>query len=159
MSKRKMLFHGTDKKSKRQITKYGIELHVNRGNQDFGDGFYLTPNKGVAKERGDGSLLAYEIDLEGLNVKIHKGWSQDWKNEIFEQRVHGNDVSSEFDCVIGPIADGEIKRLVKLYRKREISKEQFQESITKGKIAEQKQFAIKSQKGISHLTRKPEEER
>ena len=159
MSKRKTLFHGTDKKSKSQIVKHGIELHVNRGNQDFGDGFYLTSNKGRAKDRGDGSLLAYELDERGLNIKMHHGTSDDWKREIFEQRVNGNDVSKEYDVVVGPIADARIGYLIELLTRGEISREDFEDVIVRGKISGDIQVAIKTQKAVQHLTRKEEEER
>ena len=45
MSKKKLLFHGTTKDGRESIEKNGIKLNVNNGPQDFGDGFYLTPNK------------------------------------------------------------------------------------------------------------------
>ena len=49
MSKKRYLFHGTTKDGKDTIIKNGIRLNVNNGNQDFGPGFYLTPNKGLAR--------------------------------------------------------------------------------------------------------------
>ena len=159
MSKRKTLFHGTDKKSKKQITKHGIKLHVNRGNQDFGDGFYLTSNKGRAKARGDGSVLAYELNEQGLNIKMYRDISDEWENEIFEQRVNGNDISKEYDVVVGPIADAKIGYLIELLARGEITREDFRIAITQGKISEEVQVAIKTKKAVDHLTRKEEEER
>lgn len=159
MSKRKTLFHGTDKKSKKQIVRHGIKLHVNRGNQDFGDGFYLTSNKGRAKARGDGSLLAYELNECNLNIKMHYGTSDDWKCEIFEQRINGNDVSKGYDVVVGPIADARIGYLIKQLSIGEITREDFEDAIARGKISKELQVAIKTQKAIEHLIRKEEEEK
>lgn len=154
----KILYHGTSRENKDRILKEGIKVNVNHGLADFGPGFYLTPNKGVAKNRGE-CLLAYEFNEKELNGKKFRQTSQEWKEEILFQRVYGKDLSKGFDYVVGPIADGRIKLLAKLLLNGEISKKEFYDSITKGKLSHTIQFAIKTKAAVDKLSRVKEEEK
>ena len=160
MSKKKLLFHGTTKDGKESIEKNGIKLNVNNGFQDFGDGFYLTPNKGLAKDRKkDHAILAYTLDTSNLKVKLYHSMTDDWKEEIFQQRVEGNDVSKGFDCVIGPMADGRMHDLIEAYRDDIISKDDFFSGIANEDWKRRVQVVVKTQKGIEKLKREEEEEK
>lgn len=154
----KPIYHGTDKASKKNILKKGIRLDVNRAECDFGPGFYLTPNKGIAKERGDGSILAYNLDLRNLQVKKYASTSAEWATEVFQQRYLKHDVSKDFDCVIGPIADGKMRLLLALLKQGAISFEKFRLEISKGKKPKEKQIALKTQKALNQLHRWQEKE-
>ena len=161
MSKKKLLFHGTTKDGKESILKNGVQLNVNNGNQDFGPGFYLTPNRGMAKERKkrNPAILAYTIDTSGLRIKMYHGMTDAWKEEIFQQRVFGNDTSAGFDCVIGPIADGAVRQFAQDVLAGRASKEQFFSEISNERWIKKIQFVVKSQTAVDRLVREEEEER
>ena len=160
MEKKHILYHGTTKAAKASILKNGIQLDVNNGNQDFGPGFYLTPNKGLAKARRkiNPAILAYTIDTTGLRIKFYHGMTDAWKEEIFEQRVYGNDVSTNFDCVIGPMADGAVRQFASAVRRGKVSKEQFFDEIYNPNWNSRIQFVIKSREAANRLIRELGEE-
>lgn len=63
------LYHGTSKKSANNIKKHGVDLSYSRKNLDFGAGFYLTSNKGQAKNwayrngHNNAVVIIFEADL------------------------------------------------------------------------------------------------
>lgn len=79
MSKKRYLFHGTTKDGKDSIIENGIKLDVNNGKQDFGPGFYLTLNKGLARSRKkhNSAILAYTIDTKDLKVKSYPSMTRE----------------------------------------------------------------------------------
>ncbi len=85
------------------------DVRYGRKNADFGQGFYLTPDKDFArrwaKERKDAEVILnrYELRTEGLNIYRFIR-SEKWFQYIFANRA-GKADSINADAVIGPIAN------------------------------------------------------
>lgn len=161
MSKKRYLFHGTTKDGKDTIIKNGIRLNVNNGNQDFGPGFYLTPNKGLARSRKkhNSAILAYTIDTKDLKVKSYPSMTREWKEEVLQQRAYGNDVSKDFDCVVGPIADGAVGAYAEALASGDVTKNEFFDTIVNDDWKNRIQLVIKSQKAVDKLVREEDAEK
>lgn len=161
MPKKRYLFHGTTKDGKDSIIKNGIKLNVNNGNQDFGPGFYLTPNKGLARSRKkhNSEILAYTIDTKDLKIKSYPSMTKEWKEEVLQQRAYGNDVSKDFDCVIGPIADGAVGPYAEALASGDVTKNEFFDTIVNDDWKNRIQFVIKSQKAVDKLVREEDAEK
>ena len=82
------LYHGTSKKSANNIKKHGVDLSYSRKNLDFGVGFYLTTNKGQAKDwayrngNNNAVVIIFEADFVGLNQKKFDGFDAEWGNVV-----------------------------------------------------------------------------
>ena len=82
------LYHGTSKKSANNIKKHGVDLSYSRKNLDFGAGFYLTSNKGQAKNwayrngNNNAVVIIFEADFVGLNQKKFDGFDAEWGNVV-----------------------------------------------------------------------------
>lgn len=161
MSKKRYLFHGTTKDEKDSIIENGIKLDVNNGKQDFGPGFYLTPNKGLARSRKkhNSAILAYTIDTKDLKVKSYPSMTREWKEEVLQQRAYGNDVSKDFDCVVGPIADGAVGAYAEALASGDVTKNEFFDTIVNDDWKNRIQFVIKSQKAVDKLVREEDAEK
>lgn len=89
------------------------DIRVGRRNADFGQGFYLSDDeefsKRWAKQRKgrDTVLNTYELTVEGLNVK-HFSRDAEWFDYIFRNRSGYKDSLSDYDIIIGPIANDTI---------------------------------------------------
>lgn len=96
-----LLYHTSDREIPRP------DVHYGRNNADFGQGFYLTPDRDFAlRWAGEKAILnTYELDLEGLDLYRFVR-DADWFRYIFRNR-RGVD-SLEADAVIGPIANDTI---------------------------------------------------
>ncbi|MDO4866362.1 MAG: DUF3990 domain-containing protein [Clostridia bacterium] len=89
------------------------DIHIGRPNADFGQGFYLSPDREFSRRwaklrRGQDTWLnVYELSLDGLNVKQ---LSRDaaWYELIYRNRsgLAGN--VEAWDVIIGPIANDTI---------------------------------------------------
>lgn len=113
------LYHGTSEKSADDIIKNGIQNRSRRG-LDFGAGFYLTEDKQQAikwamrsriKTGGKAAVLHFQLDearLKALHVKRFTGFSAEWGNTIYAERVKEDDTLRDYDFVIGNMADGDI---------------------------------------------------
>ena len=161
MSKKRYLFHGTTKDGKDSIIENGIKLDVNNGKQDFAPGFYLTPNKGLARSRKkhNSAILAYTIDTKDLKVKSYPSMTREWKEEVLQQRAYGNDVSKDFDCVVGPIADSAVGAYAEALASGDVTKNEFFDTIVNDDWKNRIQFVIKSQKAVDKLVRKEDAEK
>lgn len=161
MSKKRYLFHGTTKDGKDSIIENGIKLDVNNGKQDFGPGFYLMPNKGLARSRKkhNSAILAYTIDTKDLKVKSYPSMTREWKEEVLQQRAYGNDVSKDFDCVVGPIADGAVGAYAEALASGDVTKNEFFDTIVNDDWKNRIQFVIKSQKAVDKLVREEDAEK
>ena len=161
MPKKRYLFHGTTKDGKDSIIKNGIKLNVNNGNQDFGPGFYLTPNKELARSRKkhNSEILAYTIDTKDLKIKSYPSMTKEWKEEVLQQRAYGNDVSKDFDCVVGPIADGAVGAYAEALASGDVTKNEFFDTIVNDDWKNRIQFVIKSQKAVDKLVREEDAEK
>jgi hypothetical protein len=85
------------------------DIAYGRKNADFGQGFYMTPDKEFAykwsKARGTQMPIVnfYELDTDGLKVKEFFR-SEEWFQYIYGNR-NGKQDQLEADVVIGPIAN------------------------------------------------------
>ena len=113
-----ILYHG----SHLEITK--PDLKHSRATVDFGRGFYTTPILeqaikwcGKFKRRGkDGIVSRYEFNEKGLDeLKVLKfeSYSEGWLDFILTCRS-GKD-SSDYDLVIGGVANDKVFNTVELY--------------------------------------------
>ncbi len=95
------LYHVSD----RSIPK--PDVHYGRVNADFGQGFYLTPERDFAlRWAGEKAVLnTYELELDGLTVRRFQR-DEDWFSAIFRNR-RGEDSLDE-DVILGPIANDTI---------------------------------------------------
>lgn len=107
------LFHGTRYEFQKP------ELDKCRKYKDFGQGFYLTENKKMARNWAKkqtvtiGPILVntYEIDDEilingELNVRIFEA-NRDWVEFVYRNRMD-ECFTHPYDIVIGPIADNRL---------------------------------------------------
>jgi len=83
------------------------DIHYGRKNADFGQGFYLSPDRNFEYRWApkNAFINEYELDLTGLDV-LRFERSKEWFEYIFQNR-RVNDTSSA-DVVIGPIANDTI---------------------------------------------------
>ena len=83
-----------------------------RKNADFGQGFYMTPDRDFAMrwaknaDRKEVILNTYELDLEGLDV-VRLERDEEWFRCIFSNR-RVKDLHPDSDVVIGPVANDTI---------------------------------------------------
>ncbi len=89
------------------------DVHYGRRNADFGQGFYLSDDEEFsrrwARERSGTKtwLNRYELDPAGLRIRR---FARDaaWFDAIYANRTGRADPLSEFDVVVGPIANDTI---------------------------------------------------
>ncbi len=95
------LYHTSD----RPIEK--PDIYRGRKNADFGQGFYLTPDRDFAlRWAREGAVInEYDLDLTGLSV-FSFSRDQDWFDYIFNNRRAKDGL--EADVVTGPIANDTI---------------------------------------------------
>lgn len=109
------------------------DLDHSRLNVDFGRGFYTTPIYGQAvkwcgkfKRRGmQGIVSRYNFDenaLHELNVLRFDSYSEEWLDFILNCRRE-KDIS-EYDIVIGGVANDKVFNTVELYLDKLIDKEE-----------------------------------
>ena len=72
--------------------------------------------------------------------------------------MNGVDKNNDVDYVVGPIADGSICVLKIAFHEGKITKEQFLDAISKGRLPKVIQLTIKTKKAVNKLTRINEEE-
>ncbi len=113
-----ILYHG----SNTEIS--SPDLKHSRSTVDFGKGFYTTPIKEQAekwckkyKKQGmSGIVSAYDFNENALNdlkVLVFNEYSEEWLDFILNCRS-GND-NSDYDIVIGGIANDKVFNTVELY--------------------------------------------
>lgn len=95
------LYHVSDRSIPRP------DVHYGRVNADFGQGFYLTPEREFAlRWAGEKAVLnSCELELEGLRVRRFQR-DADWFSYIFRNR-RGQD-GLDADVILGPIANDTI---------------------------------------------------
>ena len=100
------------------------DLAHSRDNVDFGRGFYTTPIYeqavkwcGKFKRRGESGIVSkYEFDMESLekwNVLEFDSYSEKWLDFILNCRS-GKD-ATDYDIVIGGVANDKVFNTVELY--------------------------------------------
>ena len=155
----KSIYHGTVLKYANDIVKNGIDLTIGRKRLDFGQGFYTTEDKIQAKEwakrkafgKDTPVVVCFDAIFDNLTVKKFLFQNNEWKNYVYGNRIFDADLLKDYDCIIGPMADGNIKQLIYKMRVGEITKRDFLNEISRG-IGEQ--IAFKTEKSLFNLTYK-----
>ena len=118
-----ILYHGSNV----EIAK--IDLNRGRRGKDFGQGFYLSADRGQAQmmaertvdreESGTAILTMYEFDESVLlnpsdfNVKVFDNYSKEWAEFIMLNR---RNKTRNYDIVYGPIADDKVGLQISRYQ-------------------------------------------
>ena len=163
-----ILYHGSEQILKEP--KYGVGNKRN----DYGQGFYLTKEKELAKEwsceeNRDGYINKYEIDIEGLKVLNLNSKEYNilhWLALLINNRIFAStsvlmddakryilsnfliDISS-YDIVIGYRADDSYFSFAKDFLSNTISLEKLREAMTLGELGEQ--VFIKSKEAFERI--------
>lgn len=125
------LYHGTVASSVASIED-GIKLDKGNRYADFGQGFYLTPDYGLAYSTAcfrakigkneEPVIIAFDFDegaMNSLNWKSFFFPNQEWANFVIANRCMNDEIrrnvshnhDGRFDLVIGPVADGKKKSI------------------------------------------------
>ena len=156
-----ILYHGTN------IHFNEINLSKSNTNKDFGKGFYLSDTKEQAEEMAafkvsflGGEVIINEYDApdnilqsEDLNIKIFKGYSEEWAKFVFENRDNSTDTPCHtYDIVYGPIANDRVGVQIRKFQNGIITFEEFLNKIRymKGITF---QYFFGTEKAISKLKR------
>lgn len=154
-----ILYHGTNENFS------DIDLGKSRTGKDFGIGFYLTPDKDIArrqaerkyKQYGSGSVnvIEYEHDeqmAEHLKTLQFSHYSIEWAKFILLNRKNQSRKQvHDHDIVIGPIADDTVGFQIRRLEDGIINMNQFLEEIKFHHVTIQYFFA--NEKAINTLKR------
>lgn len=130
------------------------DIHYGRKNADFGQGFYLSPDREFscrwARERNgqDSFLNVYELDEKDLKIKYLKR-DGEWFSCIFANRRGRPDGFSGYDVIIGPIANDTLYDTMGILTSGFLSDSEALAVLTLG--PEYTQWVIKSEKALSQL--------
>ena len=124
------------------------DIYRGRKNADFGQGFYLTPDRDFAlRWAREGAVVnEYELDLTGLLVHTFSR-GPDWFDYIFNNRRAKDRL--EADVVTGPIANDTIYDTFGITTSGFLSREASLRFLMIG--PEYTQTAVKSEKAASQL--------
>lgn len=110
------------------------DIYHSRDNVDFGKGFYITPIEEQAhkwaarfkRHQGHGILSVYEFDVDACKscgkVLEFGGYTEEWLDFITTCRRMEN--KSEYDIVIGGVANDKVFNTIELYFEGLIAKEE-----------------------------------
>lgn len=117
------------------------DLAKSKPYKDFGQGFYLSADKGQAMRMAEQKTLqllvgepivsAFEFDeallqSDELKVKIFEDYSVEWANFILQNRdFHNQHPTHDYDIVYGPIADDGVTFQLRRYQSGAISIEEL----------------------------------
>ncbi|MBQ6722192.1 MAG: DUF3990 domain-containing protein [Clostridia bacterium] len=124
------------------------DIRRGRKNADFGQGFYLSPDRDFSHRwaGADAVINEYELDEDGL--LIHRfNRDEDWFSYIFQNRRARDDLS--VDVVIGPIANDTIFETFGIISSGFLKPEDALKLLLVG--PEYTQVAIKTEKAASRL--------
>lgn len=153
-SSKVILYHGQPNKVVKPQFGLGKDYH------DYGNGFYLTPDKELAKEwafatdkNTDGYLHIFELDLKGLNVFNFDQVSElYWIVELMQHRypeVNGIDDQrkelidryglnlSRYDVIVGWRADSAYFTIAKLFLLNQVNLETVRKLLRLGNLGVQ----------------------
>ena len=124
------------------------DLRHGRKNADFGQGFYLTPDRDFTYRwaRRDAIVNVYELDETGLNIHRFKR-DIEWFNYIFHNRRVEDTIDA--DVIIGPIANDTIFDTMGIISSGFLAPEEALKLLLIG--PEYTQVAIKSEKAKAQL--------
>ena len=130
------------------------DIHRGRANADFGQGFYLSDNEDFSRSWASNSkdvtsyLNQYELNTEGLKVKEFSH-SLEWYDYIFANRAGKKDELSDYDVIIGPIANDTLYDTFGILTSGFLKKEYALKILQNGKVYFQ--VVIKSEKALANL--------
>ena len=130
------------------------DVHYGRKNADFGQGFYTTDDVNFAhrwaREQDGCDIIVnhYELDDSTLKVKEFKRDSE-WFRYIFSNRRMMPDLYSDYDLIIGPIANDTIYETFGIITSGLLTRKQSLELLMIGPLYEQ--TVIKSDKAARQL--------
>ena len=130
------------------------DIHIGRANADFGQGFYLSDNGGFSRRwarsrRGETTWLnTYTLALDALQVKRFERGAE-WFDYIFHNRSGYPDALSEYDVIVGPIANDTIYDTWGISTSGLLSREQSLRLLMIGPVY--RQTAIKTERAASRL--------
>lgn len=118
------LLHGSNTEIVRPLLE-NCESH-----NDFGRGFYMTPNWQRAWEMGRRKVNFFGGEIvvntflyhpkkfaeKGMSIKVFNGFSAEWAHFIISNRDNA-DYQHPYDVVVGPVADAILDRELKIYKK------------------------------------------
>ena len=153
------VYHGSDVEVKH------VDLACSQMYKDFGPGFYVSADKKQAvhfaryKAARPASkthkAVVSEFDFDersitdgSLRVKLFEGYSTEWVDFIHEYR-HSNE--TDYDLVIGPIANDDVRTQYARYDLGEITKEELLESLKYKRVTYQ--YCFKTMTAVSFLKR------
>lgn len=119
-----------------------IDLKRGRRGKDFGQGFYLSPDRHQAQqmaertvdreEAGEPILTTYQFDdsilfsPSDLKVKVFDGYSQEWAEFIMMNRRNKSyEQAHDYDIVYGPIANDKVGLQINRYQLQYIPMEEL----------------------------------
>ena len=117
------------------------DLAKSKPYKDFGQGFYLSADKGQAMRMAEQKTLQllmgepivseFKFDetllqSDELKVKIFEDYSVEWANFILQNRdIHSQQPTHDYDIVYGPIADDGVTFQLRRYQSGAISIEEL----------------------------------
>ena len=130
------------------------DIHYGRKNADFGQGFYTSDKYEFAgrwvveKKDADIIINKYELDESSLKIK-HFERSKEWFEYIFNNRRGKADYLSEYDLIIGPIANDTIHDTLGVITSGFLSDDEAMKLLMVGDSYDQ--IVLKSQKASDNL--------
>lgn len=130
------LYHGSN------MSIEEIDLKRGRRGKDFGQGFYLSPDRQQAQqmaertvdreEAGEPTLTIYQFDdsilsnPSDLKVKVFEGYTREWAEFIMmNRRNKTHEQAHDYDIVYGPIADDKVGLQLSRYQLQYIPMEEL----------------------------------
>ena len=149
-----ILYHGTDSKIPKP------DLQKCNAYRDFGQAFYLSYNKGLAKDwaakksRTHAKINDYGLilnDVENGPLKIHRFKADEkWAKFIYDNRTNAKFARPDYDIIIGPIADNSLQNWFNKMEEEELSFSEVASHIRYDKFKDN-QFAFCSTKSLKLL--------
>ena len=148
-----------------------IDLKRGRRGKDFGQGFYLSPDRHQAQqmaertvdreEAGEPILTTYQFDdsilfsPSDLKVKVFDGYSQEWAEFIMMNRRNKSyEQAHDYDIVYGPIANDKVGLQINRYQLQYIPMEELIRQLSF--IRPTFQYFFGTERAISLLHKIPE---
>lgn len=151
------VYHGSD------VEVADVDLARSQMYKDFGSGFYVSVDRKqavlFAKYKADrpaskthkAVVSVFDFDERALTdgslrVKQFEGYSTEWVDFIHEYR-HSNE--TDYDLIIGPIANDDVRTQYARYDMGEITKEELLESLKYKRVIYQ--YCFKTMTAVSFL--------
>lgn len=105
------------------------DLSKCKSRNDFGRGFYLTPNwkrawqmckRSSMFHHGNVTVNAFlfypkRCEQKGLSIKVFEGFTAEWAKFILQNR-ESDRLSHSYDVVVGPVADAILDQEIERYK-------------------------------------------